>query len=271
MVPPSGTWERRRADVYAMAADWLGPIAATEEEGLELLLKRYLAGFGPGRLADAANWAGVPAKKLQPAAEKLNLRRFEDEEGKELLDLPRAPLPDAKTPAPARFLPVWDAILLAHARRAEILAEEHRPLIFTTKTPQSVNTFLVDGAVAGKWSVKRTAKKAELLVEPFETAARQGEEGAPVGGRGARPLPRAGRRDSHGQARRISVTPSRTVSMTLTTRSSAAHVVVEGSDRRRALGVVGLVEHAPAPERVVGRDEPALGEPRQRPPRSSST
>jgi hypothetical protein len=67
-----------------------------------------------------------------------------------------------------RFLPVWDAILLANARRAEILAEEYRPLVFTTKTPQSVSTFLVDGAVAGKWSVKRNAKKAELLVEPFE-------------------------------------------------------------------------------------------------------
>ena len=167
-VPPSGTWERRRADVYAMASDWLGPIEATEEQGLELLLKRYLAGFGPARLADAANWAGVPAKKLQPAAEKLSLRRFEDEEGKELLDLQRAPLPDPRTPAPARFLPVWDAVILAHARRAEILAEDYRPLVFTTKTPQSVNTFLVDGAVAGKWSVKRTAKKAELLVEPFE-------------------------------------------------------------------------------------------------------
>jgi hypothetical protein len=140
-----------------MADDWLGPNEATEEEGLELLLKRYLAGFGPARIADAANWAGVPAKKLQPASEKLELRRFEDMEGKELLDMPRAPLPDAKTPAPARFLPVWDAILLA--------------LIFTTKTPQSVNTFLVDGTVAGKWSVKRSAKKAELLVEPFEQLA----------------------------------------------------------------------------------------------------
>ena len=167
-VPPSGTWARRRADVYAMAVDWLGPFEATEEEGLELLLKRYLAGFGPARLADAANWAGVPPKKMEPAAESLNLRRFEDEEGKELLDLPRAPLPDPKTQVPVRFLPVWDAILLANARRAEILAEEYRPLIFTTKTPQSVSTFLVDGAVAGKWSVKRTAKKAELLVEPFE-------------------------------------------------------------------------------------------------------
>jgi hypothetical protein len=167
-VPPSGTWERRRADIYAMAADWLGPIEATEEQGLELLLRRYLGGFGPARLADAASWAGVPAKKLEPIAEKVELRRFEDMDGRELLDLPRAPLPDAKTPAPPRFIPVWDAILLANARRAEILREEYRPLIFSTKTPQSVNTFLVDGAVAGKWSVKRTAKKAELLVEPFE-------------------------------------------------------------------------------------------------------
>jgi hypothetical protein len=170
-VPPSGTWERRRADIYAMAADWLGAGKATEEEGLELLLKRYLGGFGPARLADAANWAGVPPKKLQPAAEKLRLRRFEDSEGKELLDLPRAPLQSADTAAPARFLPVWDATLLAHTRRAEILPEEYRPLIFSTKTPQSVNTFLVDGVVAGKWSVKSTRKKAELVVEPFEKLA----------------------------------------------------------------------------------------------------
>ncbi len=153
-VPPSGTWERRRADVYAMAADWLGPIAATEEEGLELLLKRYLAGFGPGRLADAASWAGVPAKKLQPAGREAEAcAASRTRRARSCSTSPRAPLPAAKTPAPARFLPVWDAILLAHARRAEILAEEYRPLIFTTKTPQSVNTFLVDGAVAGKWSV----------------------------------------------------------------------------------------------------------------------
>ena len=167
-VPPSGTWERRRADIYAMAPDWLGPIEATEEQGLELLLKRYLGAFGPARLADAANWAGVPTKKLQLAAAKLRLRSFEDEEGKELLDLPRGPLPAAKTPAPARFLPVWDAILLAHARRAEILPEEYRELVFSTKTPQSVNTFLVDGIVAGTWSVKATKKVAELVIEPFE-------------------------------------------------------------------------------------------------------
>lgn len=167
-APPSGTWKRRRADLYVAADHWLGASNATEEEGLELLLKRYLGGFGPARLADAANWAGMAPKRLQPAAERLRLRRFEDEEGKELLDLPRAPLPPPKTRAPVRFLPVWDATLLAHARRTEILPEEYRSFVFSTKTPQSVNTFLVDGAVAGTWRVKSTRKNAEILVEPFE-------------------------------------------------------------------------------------------------------
>jgi hypothetical protein len=166
-APPSGTWERRRADIYAVADEWLGPSKATEEEGLELLLRRYLGGFGPARLVDAANWAGVPPKKLQPVAERMRLRRFADEEGQELIDLPRAPLPAADTPAPVRFLPTWDATLLAHARGTQILPEEFRKLVFSTKTPHSLSTFLVDGAVAGAWRVKRTAKKAELRIEPF--------------------------------------------------------------------------------------------------------
>lgn len=167
-VPPSGTWERRRADIYALAEDWLGPNDATEEDGLVLLLRRYIGGFGPASIPDAANWAGVPPRKLEPAAEALRLRRFEDDQGRELVDLPRAPLPAGDTPAPVRFLPVWDASLLAHARHAQILQDDYRPLVFNAKTPQSVATFLVDGAVAGMWAVKRSARKAELVVEPFD-------------------------------------------------------------------------------------------------------
>ena len=85
------------------------------------------------------------------------MRRFLDEQGKELVDLPRAPLPDPDTPAPVRFLPVWDATLLVHARRTQILPEEHRSRVFNVKTPQSVHTFLVDGQVAGTWRHERGA------------------------------------------------------------------------------------------------------------------
>ncbi len=167
-VPPSGTWERRRADLYASAESWLGPSIGDEKTGLELLLRRYLGGFGPAPLADAANWAGVQTGTLRPVAERMRLRIFQDEQGKELLDLPRAPLPGGNAPAPPRFLPTWDATLLVHARRTQILPERFRPLVFDVRTPHSLPTFLVDGAVAGSWRVETSARKATLVLEPLE-------------------------------------------------------------------------------------------------------
>jgi hypothetical protein len=163
-VPPSGTWERRRADLYAAAEHWLGrPGKIEEAEGIDLLVRRYLGAFGPATLAELANWAGLDPRKVEPKLERIKLRRFEAEDGAELLDLPRAPLPDPETPAPARFLPTWDATLLVHARRTGILAEEHRPKVFNTKTPQSVPTFLIDGRVAGTWSFE----KGKVKTKPF--------------------------------------------------------------------------------------------------------
>jgi len=150
-VPPAGTWERRRANVFQTAEAWIGPEDVDEDDALELLVRRYLGAFGPASRGDIALWAGLKPGDLAQAVERMRLRRFRDEHGAELLDLPRAPLPDRDTPAPVRFLPTWDAVLLVHARRTGVLPEEHRPRVFSTKTPQSVGTFLVDGAVAGTW------------------------------------------------------------------------------------------------------------------------
>jgi hypothetical protein len=83
--------------------------------------------------------------------ERLELVRHRDAAGEELLDLAGAPLPDPDTPAPVRFLPVWDSSLLVHARRTGILPEELRPRVFHVKNPHGTPTFLVDGAVAGAW------------------------------------------------------------------------------------------------------------------------
>jgi hypothetical protein len=163
-VPPSGTWERPRGDLYATAEQWLGTTEATEQEGQELLVRRYLGGFGPASLGDTANWAGLPLKILQPVFERMNLRRFRAEDGTELFDLPRAPLPDADTPAPVRFLPTWDATLLVHARRTQILPERHRAKVFNARTPHSTSTFLVDGQVAGLWKYER----GRVQVTPFK-------------------------------------------------------------------------------------------------------
>jgi hypothetical protein len=162
-APPSGTWERRRADLFALAEEWVGPEDASEDEGTEHLVRRYLQGFGPARPTEIADWAGLDVSTAKRALERLELRRFQDEQGKELVDLPRLPLPDADTPAPVRFLPVWDATLLVHARRTQILPEHYRPRIFNVKTPNSANTFLVDGQVAGMWRYE----EGRVRVEPF--------------------------------------------------------------------------------------------------------
>lgn len=180
-VPPSGTWEHRRADLYGLAEDWLGPSRPTEGEGLDHLVRRYLGGFGPASINDMASWAGLPLAKLRPVTQRLPLRRFRDERGTELLDVRGAPLPDPQTPAPVRFLPTWEAALLVHARRTQILPEPYRPLVFDTKTPHSVPTFLVDGAVAGKWRYEG----GRVKLEPFA------------------PLPRAARRELEDEAERL--------------------------------------------------------------------
>ena len=150
-APPSGTWERRRADLFVDAERWVGPCDAEADASVELLARRYLAAFGPATAAEFADWAGLPPQVARAVAERVGTRRFRAEDGAQLLDLPRAPLPGPDVPAPPRFLPTWDATLLAHARRALIIREDDRPRIFGTKTPQSFPTFLVDGQVAGTW------------------------------------------------------------------------------------------------------------------------
>ncbi len=164
-VPPSGTWKRRRADLFAEAGSWIGPEpeGLSEAEAMVATVRSYLRGFGPATRAEVADWIGVPVATVATALERIDLRRFRGPDDQELLDLPRAPLPDPETPAPVRFLPIWDATLLAHARRTQILPDQHRRKVFNPRTPQSVATFLIDGAVAGTWRYE----KGRVKIEPF--------------------------------------------------------------------------------------------------------
>jgi hypothetical protein len=164
-VPPSGTWARRRADLFGAADDWLpngpepDPGAATDH-----LVRRYLTAFGPASRKDVQSFTGLSLTALKPVVERVATERYADEDGGELLDVAGAPLPDGDTPAPPRLLPTWDATLLVHARRTGLLPERFRPLIFHTSKPQSNPTFLVDGEVAGTWRLDDRGFSAE----PFE-------------------------------------------------------------------------------------------------------
>jgi DNA glycosylase AlkZ-like len=118
----------------------------------ELLVTRYLRAFGPASPADVASFTGLSITDVRAALDRCDLRIFRTEAGGVLVDVPDAPLQDAGTPAPVRFLGTWDAVLLVHARRTQVLPEAVRPRVFATSMPRSLPTFLVDGQVAGTWS-----------------------------------------------------------------------------------------------------------------------
>ncbi len=164
-IPPSGTWEHRRADLMGLATAWLPPDGPgpDEADGAARLIRRGLGAFGPMTPRDLAGWMGFPVRELAPALARLDLRPLRDEAGRDLLDLPDGVLPPLDTPAPARFLAVWDPILLVHFRRTGIVPEAFRPLLFNTRTPQSANAFLLDGQVAGIWR----HRAGQLELQPF--------------------------------------------------------------------------------------------------------
>jgi hypothetical protein len=164
-VPPAGTWGTPRAHVYGLAEHTVPAPdpPPTESAGRAELVTRYLGAFGPASVKDIASFCGWNVTSTRAVLAGLALCRFRDEAGGELVDVPGAPLPVPDTPAPVRFLGQWDAILLVHARRGQILPEGYRPRVFATSIPQSVPTFLVDGQVAGTWR----HVDGEIRCEPF--------------------------------------------------------------------------------------------------------
>ncbi|HET6660596.1 MAG TPA: crosslink repair DNA glycosylase YcaQ family protein, partial [Rubrobacter sp.] len=90
---------------------------------------------------------------------------FRDEHGRELFDVPGAPLPDPETPAPPRFLSHFDNALLSHADRTRIISDEHRKALFEDPMMRGV---LLDGFACGTWKAERTRGKVTLMIQQFE-------------------------------------------------------------------------------------------------------
>jgi hypothetical protein len=168
-VPPRGVWGQSGPVALTTAEAWLGQSMASSRGPDEVIL-RYLAAFGPATVADARTWSGLSG--LREVFEQLRTRlvTFRDESGRELYDVPGAPLPDPETPAPPRFLPEFDNALLSHADRTRIVSDEHRRVLFKDPMMRGV---LLDGFVSGTWKKERTRGKATLLIEPFEPLARR--------------------------------------------------------------------------------------------------
>ena len=177
--PSSSVWRAHTSGgTFVPARSWLGATGASGDAAAAHLVRRYLGAFGPATRADVAQWTGLPLKTLDPGFALLRLRRLRDELGRELLDLPRAPLPPSETPAPPRFLPRWDNLLLSHDDRRRVLPEEYRKTVIA-KNGDVAQTFLVDGFVAGMWALKGSRVRLEPFAPlPRATRAELEEEAA---------------------------------------------------------------------------------------------
>jgi hypothetical protein len=164
-IPPRGTWGEGGLAAHVPAETWLGRPLGTAPP-LDRMIHRYLGAFGPATVRDVQSWSGLTG--LRPIFESMraNLSTFMDEDGSELFDLPDAPRPNPDTPAPPRFLPVFDNVLLAHADRRRILSEAHRKMLFGTAALLE-GTILVDGFVGSRWKITQQRGRAVLTVEPF--------------------------------------------------------------------------------------------------------
>jgi len=170
-VPPRGVWKKSGPAAHTTVEAWLGrPL--DRNPSLEEMVSRYLGAFGPATVKDAQTWSGLT--RLGEVLDRLRprLRTFRDENGRELFDLPDAPRPDPDTPAPLRFLPEFDNLILSHADRTRVIAEEHRKAV-ASRIGMVPATFLAGGFVRGTYKTERTRQKATLVIEPFEALTKQ--------------------------------------------------------------------------------------------------
>jgi DNA glycosylase AlkZ-like len=169
-VTPRGVWGQRGPAAWTPVEAWLGePVG--EDVRLDETVLRYLGAFGPASVMDVQAWSGLT--RLKEVVERLRPRliSFVDELGRELFDLPEAPRPDPETPAPPRFLPEYDNVLLGHADRSRVNDLKKR-IPLPPGNGAMMGNLLVDGFYRGMWRIAGET----LTVTPFTRLSKKDTE-----------------------------------------------------------------------------------------------
>lgn len=181
--PPRGLWRTSGAARHVPADTWLDAAALRPESHpdpdpdtktgtdtdtrTDTAVLRYLAAFGPASAADIAVWSGLTAVRTVLARLADRLVNYRDERGTELYDVPGAPFPGPDVPAPPRFLPQYDNLLLSHDDRSRVFRTDDDRARVVYSGRERRGTYLVDGFVHGIWRLDERRDGATLVVEPF--------------------------------------------------------------------------------------------------------
>jgi winged helix DNA-binding protein len=169
-VPVTGGWSYSNQPEFTLADSWIGR-SISPEDGLRELVLRYLAAFGPASVTDMQTWSGMPSLKETFEKLKPELQLYRAEGRRELFDAPGLVVPADDLPAPVRFLPEFDNLLLSHSNRTRVIADEHRSKVYLPGLRVAA-TILIDGFVRGVWKIEKTKNTATLAIEPFEKLTR---------------------------------------------------------------------------------------------------
>ncbi|WP_410597726.1 winged helix DNA-binding domain-containing protein [Amycolatopsis sp. lyj-23] len=162
-VPPRAIWGKAGQTTYACLEEWVG--APLSPPSPASLISRYLRAFGPATVADVQTWAGIT--RLGEVASSMDLRRYRDPDGRELLDLPELTVPDEDVPAPPRLLGPFDQTILSYADRTRVISDAYRKRVIS-QNGLVKGTLMVDGQVCGWREIKATKKAAVISLSPFE-------------------------------------------------------------------------------------------------------
>ncbi|WP_433124786.1 winged helix DNA-binding domain-containing protein [Micromonospora sp. CA-240977] len=167
-LPPRGVWRAKGGPRHVLLSAWVGrkvdpPAQDGSDPVGQVLVRRYLAAFGPAATADLRAWCGLAGLPAAVAGMRDELVTFRDERGRKLIDLPDAPRPDPQTPAPVRFLPAFDNAILGYDDRSRIIDDAHRLL-----SVAGARVVLVDGRVAATWTVEA----GTVTVDPLTNLSR---------------------------------------------------------------------------------------------------
>jgi hypothetical protein len=212
-LPPRGLWGKSAQATWTTAELWLNrPL--DPKPSLQPLIRRYLAAFGPATVADLSAWSGLTSLRGVMQELRPHLRTYRDEHGHELFDVVDGPLPEPDTPAPPRFLPEYDNVLLGHELRTRVIDPAFRYSIF-------LGTLLVDGFVQGTWTIGREREAARLTIEPLRSLT--SAERAVVAEEGERLLSFAAADASRREVRitAVAISPPRPAQMSPTLRGRA--------------------------------------------------
>lgn len=172
-VPAAVPWSFTRRPAYVAARAWLRWETVGADDGMGELVRRYLGAFGPATVGDIAQFTRLARSSVRAAVHRLapSLQVLQSADGQELFDLPGAEIPSADTPAPVRFLPMWDSVLLAYEDRSRVLPDAVRKVVIRTNG-DVLPTFLVDGRVAGLWRAELVGGRTRIRYQAFQRLPR---------------------------------------------------------------------------------------------------